>query len=240
MNYEANKATQQRSFYFHGLVGCIIGLILGLICYLCVLLLANSPLLSAAILLTCWVGLTGALHLDGLGDTADAWLGGYGDKNKTLAIMKDPTSGPAAVVCISLLLIVKFATLSSLMAIAGQQIQYVIAALIFTPVLARLTSMTLFGQTPYVREQGIASGWISNINMQSIGGQWLVVIALLVLLMGIKALLTVIMLYACYHYLRKLMLQRIGGATGDTAGALIEISEAIGLIAFVVGVSIKL
>ncbi len=59
-------------------------------------LLASAPAWPVAVLvLAVWVGLTGALHLDGLADSADAWLGGYGDRARTLAIMKDPYCGPA-------------------------------------------------------------------------------------------------------------------------------------------------
>lgn len=49
--------------------------------------------------------ITGGLHLDGLADTADAWVGGQGDRDRTLAIMKDPRSGPIAIAVIVLLLL---------------------------------------------------------------------------------------------------------------------------------------
>ena len=40
------------------------------------------------LLLAVWVGLSGGLHLDGLADTADAWIGGHADRQRTLEIMK--------------------------------------------------------------------------------------------------------------------------------------------------------
>lgn len=40
-----------------------------------------------------WVWLTGGLHLDGLADTADGFVGGHGDKTRTPVIMKDPNCG---------------------------------------------------------------------------------------------------------------------------------------------------
>ena len=68
-----------------------VGLFFGLLLWGSALLLNRvaSPL-AAAIVLTIWVGVTGALHLDGLADTVDAWAGGRRDRERTLAIMKDP------------------------------------------------------------------------------------------------------------------------------------------------------
>lgn len=60
--------------------------------------IAVSPHIQAGLVLVLWVWITGGLHLDGLADSADAWLGGFGDKQRTLDLMKDPTCGPSAVV----------------------------------------------------------------------------------------------------------------------------------------------
>jgi len=92
-----------------------VGLLLGLLLWVAAMLL--SPLatpLAAALVLAAWVSCTGALHLDGLADTADGWVGGHGDRERTLAIMKDPCSGPVAVAAVVCLLLVKFAALSAL------------------------------------------------------------------------------------------------------------------------------
>ena len=83
-----------------------VGLLLGLLLWLAHLLLGQTPgVLQAAIILALWVGLSGGLHLDGLADTADAWVGGFGDRERTLTIMKDPRSGAIAVVVLVLLLL---------------------------------------------------------------------------------------------------------------------------------------
>lgn len=79
-----------RSLLFYPLVGVLFGAVLWGVSAL----LAGIPLmLHAALLLTVWVLLSGGLHLDGLADSADAWLGGFGDRERTLTIMKDPRSG---------------------------------------------------------------------------------------------------------------------------------------------------
>src|SRR3981081_3550844 len=92
-----------------------LGLLLGLLLWVAAMLL--SPLatpLAAAVVLAAWVSCTGALHLDGLADTADAWVGGHGNRERTLAIMKDPCWGRGAVAAVVGLLLVKFAALSAL------------------------------------------------------------------------------------------------------------------------------
>ena len=62
-----------RSLLFYPLVGLLFG---GLLWGLNALLSGAPAMLHAAILLTVWVVLSGGLHLDGLADSTDAWLGG--------------------------------------------------------------------------------------------------------------------------------------------------------------------
>ena len=83
------------SLLWYPLVGLLIG---GLLVMLAAVLSDISLLLRAALVLTAWVAITGALHLDGLADSADAWMGGLGNRERTLAIMNDPYCGPGAVV----------------------------------------------------------------------------------------------------------------------------------------------
>ena len=97
-----------------------VGLLLGAVVWVAAALL--SPLatpLAAALVLAVWVASTGALHLDGLADTADAWVGGGGDRERTLAIMKDPHIGPVAVAAIVCVLLAKYGALSALLSEHG-------------------------------------------------------------------------------------------------------------------------
>ncbi len=93
---------------FFPVVGLLIG---GALVGIHFALRGSDPGVAAALILTIWVLVTGGLHLDGLADTADAWIGGQGDRDRTLAIMKDPRSGPIAIAVIALVLISKFAVL---------------------------------------------------------------------------------------------------------------------------------
>ncbi|NCA68986.1 MAG: adenosylcobinamide-GDP ribazoletransferase, partial [Sphingobacteriia bacterium] len=73
-----------------------------------------DPAVGAAIILILWVWSTGALHLDGLADSADAWVGGLAGRERTLEILKDPHSGPVGVTALLLVLIAKWAGLHAL------------------------------------------------------------------------------------------------------------------------------
>ena len=181
------------------------------------------PLLRAALLLLVWTGLTGALHLDGLADSADAWVGGLGDRERTLAIMKDPRSGPMGVTAVVLVLLLKFAALASL-PLAG-------TAIWLAPMLARTAITAAFLSTPYVRSQGLGSALTDSPRLACI----VAVVAAIALAAcsgwhGVRALLAVSVVFACW---RSACMHRLGGMTGDTLGALTELAEAAVLVVLV-------
>ena len=215
---------QGRSLLCYPLVGMLFGTLL----WLAALLLAGAPpLLQAALLLTLWVALSGALHLDGLADSADAWLGGFGDRQRTLAIMKDPRSGPLAVVVLVLVLLLKFSALHALLE-AGEY-----AALLLAPLLGRSALPALFLCTAYVRPNGIGQALAANL--PRVAAQWLLVgVAMACLLFGSSGLIALLVAAATFASVRRAMLRRLGGTTGDTAGALLELVECAVLVGLAV------
>ncbi|MFW9081156.1 adenosylcobinamide-GDP ribazoletransferase [Pseudomonas sp. P2757] len=210
-----------RSLLFYPLVGLLFGLILWALS----IALAGAPiLLHAALLLTVWVLLSGALHLDGLADSADAWLGGFGDRERTLLIMKDPRSGPIAVVTLVLVLLLKFA---ALLAVIEQQQGM---ALIIVPLIGRAALLGLFLTTPYVRAGGLGQALADHLPRKA-GWRVLAVSALgCVLLAGFSGLVALLVALAGFVWLRHLTVRRLGGTTGDTAGALLELLEMAVLV----------
>ena len=146
-----------RSLLWYPLVGVLLG---GLLLALHGLLGDTPALLQAAILLAVWVGLSGGLHLDGLADTADAWIGGHGDRQRTLEIMKDPRSGPIAVVVLLLVLLLKFAALVVLLG------QGAWAGLLLAPWLGRALLPLLLLTTPYVRAGGLGAALAAHLPRQ--------------------------------------------------------------------------
>ena len=213
-----------RSVIYYPVVGLLIGLLLTGLAHA----MAGWPvLLAAGLLLTAWVAATGALHLDGLADSADAWIGGLGDKEKTLAIMKDPYCGPMAVVVLLLVLLLKFVALHTLLGSGGKD------ALIVAPVLARAALPILFLTTPYVRAGGLGSALGEHLPRRNGAFVVAVTVVCIGLTMGWAGLWMLLAAALMLLLLRVLMVRRIGGMTGDTAGAVVELIELAVLLAAV-------
>ena len=217
-----DKAAQKHSLAWYPAVGLVLGLLLWAVSGV---LHGVSPLLSAAVLLVCWVGLTGALHLDGLADTADAWIGGIGDRERTLAIMKDPRCGPAAVVALVLVLLLKFAALASLPATP-------VTALLLAPLLARMALTGLFLWLPYVRPGGLGAGLEESPRRNSLAA--LLAGSVFCLCFGWHGLLAWLLALSVFMLWSRACRIRLGGFTGDTAGALAEMIEAAVLVSLAV------
>jgi adenosylcobinamide-GDP ribazoletransferase len=210
-----------RSVIYYPVIGLLIGLLLAVLAHV---LFGLPELLVAALLLVFWVAATGALHLDGLADSADAWIGGLGDKEKTLTIMKDPRCGPMAVVVLLLVLLLKFVVLHTLL-VAGEWGAFVVA-----PVLARAALPVLFLTTPYVRPGGLGSALAEHLPRRN--GAFVVAITVVCigLTMDWVGLWMLLATATMLLLLRLLMVRRLGGMTGDTAGATVELIELAVLV----------
>lgn len=203
----------------------LVGLLLGALLLTANLLLGSvDPVLRAAILIALWVWLSGGLHLDGLADTADAWVGGYGDRARTLAIMKDPACGPIGVIVLLLCLLLKYTALVLLL----QQQSWLL--LLIAPWLGRCLLPLLLLTTPYVRAGGLGESLTRE--MPRLKLKWVLLLnAVLLLFCGVAGALSLFVAAGLVLYGRHLLLQRLGGTTGDTAGALLEIVECAVLVA---------
>nr|WP_294977019.1 adenosylcobinamide-GDP ribazoletransferase [uncultured Pseudomonas sp.] len=213
-----------RATLFYPLVGLLIG---GLLMGVGELLVNVHLLLQAALLLALWVLISGALHLDGLADTADAWVGGLGDRERTLAIMKDPRCGPAAVVTLVVVLLLKFAALA---AVLGNH-QY--WALLLAPWLGRCALPLLFFSTEYARRGGLGQALADHLPRRAT--PWMLAgNAALMVVMGLPGMLAVAVALVVFVWLRRRFIARLGGTTGDTAGAMVELIECAVLVALAV------
>lgn len=216
-----DAAETARSMVYFPLVGLMIGLLLSALAWL---FAGLSPLLSGALLLSMWVLLTGGLHLDGLADSADAWAGGGGDRQRMLTIMKDPYSGPIGVTTVVLVIVLKFAALVSLLELRA------FAALFAAPLLARASLPLLFLTTPYVRPAGLGTPFAGRIPRKSAATAIVLSYLAVALTLGLAGLWAGLIGLAAFFVLRTFMCRQLGGTTGDTAGATVELTETAVLL----------
>lgn len=220
---DLNDHDSGRAFSLFPLVGLVLGTLLT-----CSALFLQGHLphdVIAGIILLLWILLTGGLHLDGLGDSADGWLAGA-DLERTLEIMKDPRSGSAAVIIIGASLLVKFSALSH---IISEQHWW---ALVLAPMFARALSLTLFLTTPYISPKGIAGQFLQHTNRLHLRISVAAAVIIPLIFLEHQAVFWAVGLsLGIFLCLRHLMIRRLGGTTGDTSGALIEWIE----ISFLIG-----
>ncbi|MBI5451300.1 MAG: adenosylcobinamide-GDP ribazoletransferase [Gammaproteobacteria bacterium] len=217
-----DEITVGQSALFYPLVGALFALLL--IGTQLLLVPIAAPSLAAALLLALWVLLSGGLHLDGLADSVDAWIGGLGNRDRMLAIMKDPYSGPAGVTALLLVLLLKYTALLSLCQ------QHSWSPLLLTPILARTALILLFLTTPYIRPSGMGSTLAAYLPRRP---AW-IIITMIMSALSIIALPGSLIIMASvllgFMLLRHMMIQRLGGTTGDTAGAMVELLEMLLLV----------
>lgn len=210
-----------QSVLFFPVVGFMIGVLLTI---LAAFFASADAGVLAALLVMIWALITGGLHLDGLADAADAWIGGYGDREKTLRIMKDPRSGPIAIMVMVLVLLAKFAALEVIVATQNWQ------TLLMTPVLGRAAILFLLITTPYARSTGIGMVHAQYLPRGPAVACLYVLIGVMVLLFAWQGLWLLLMLGMGLLGLRRLLINRLGGTTGDTLGAACELTETGGLM----------
>lgn len=210
-----------RSVLAYPLVGLLLGLLLAALHYA---VRGADIQLQAALLVAAWALFTGGLHLDGLADSADAWIGGHGDPGRTLEIMKDPRTGPAGVVAIVLVLLVKFAALAALLKTPAWP------ALVLAPVLGRTALVGLALTTPYVRPGGLGAALTEHLPRKAAAGALLAVAAAILFFAGWGGAGPLLTVSAAGFLLRHWMVRRIRGMTGDTLGASVELLEALALV----------
>ena len=184
------------------------------------LLQARDPWLGALAGLVGWVAMTGALHLDGLGDVADGAGAVHGGRERLSAVMADPHVGSFAVVSIVLQLLAKAVLLHALA--PGQW-----AALVAVPVLARIAPIAWALFLPPLHE-GLGTRFGGGVTRAHLALWSLLALAAAVVVS--PALLAVFVAVPAWGWWLR---SRLGGISGDGHGAGIELVETVLLAALV-------
>jgi adenosylcobinamide-GDP ribazoletransferase len=167
--------------------------------------------------------ITGGLHLDGLADTIDA-LASRKDKAEMLKIMRDSHIGTMGVLSLIIIIILKIAILSSL----NPAIKNL--SLILMCLLSRYSLVLTMFSFPYAREEGKAKIFIRGMNLKIFTLSSIAAFIFAFIIWRLKGILMLLIITGCTYLIGKIINRKIGGITGDTLGAINELTEVIVLL----------
>ena len=210
------------------------GVVLGILPALAMgaaLVLGLGPWLAATLAVTVSILTTGALHEDGLADTADSF--GGATRERRLEIMRDSRIGSFGSAALFLALALRIGALAALAARA--EWPAVLAAILIAAALSRTAGLTLLAFLPPARRDGasysvgqptretfrLAAGLagLITIILGILGGLPASGLGLMLALSGLTGLAFM-----------RLAERHIGGQTGDIVGAVQQVAEITALI----------
>src|SRR5262249_55781903 len=181
--------------------------------------LAFSELVIGAILTVLLLGLTGALHADGLMDTADAVFS-HATPERRLEIMRDPRTGAFGVVSMVCIVLLKMTSIVAL------PVSIRPATLALAPTLGRWSIVLLAGLFPYGRQSGLGAPLKAGTTPLSLLLASIVPLGVCALSWPIGPPLAVIAVLLALG-LGRLLLTALPGLTGDCYGAGCEVVETV-------------
>ncbi|OYY95510.1 MAG: adenosylcobinamide-GDP ribazoletransferase [Hydrogenophilales bacterium 28-61-23] len=202
----------------------LVGLLVGALVASALFLGARvDPWLGALLGLLVWVWVTGALHLDGLADLADALGAAHGDKKRLLDVLADPHVGAFGVVALVLQLLAKLVLLM-LLASAPSRAELFWAVLLI-PAWARLGTL-VWARLPSIKP-GLGERFAWRCPTAGIALWGTVLLPACALYPALLAAPPLILAWRVY------LLRRLGGMSGDALGAGVEWLESGLLLAVV-------
>jgi len=224
---EVSEKKIANAMMYFSFVGLVLGLVLSGINIL-LSILNLSALAANIILVITLAAITGGMHLDGLSDTADALFSGK-SKDEMLAIMRDSHIGVMGVVCIVSTMFLKIGLLAS---VAGP---LKTTALILMCVLSRWSSVVAMFLFSYARKDGKAKAFMQGMNLKIFVFSLITVLVFAFAIWRMKGLLSLLIVAGCTYLGGRFVSRKIGGITGDTLGAIIELIEVVVLFIVCIG-----
>ncbi len=215
----ARQSTAVWAFPFAGLAVALPACLLASLA----LSLGLPPMVAAGLALAVQILLTGAMHEDGLADTADGFWGGF-DKARRLEIMKDSQIGTYGVLALILGLGLRWGALATLLQTLGPSPLLALAA------LSRASMPVLMHSLPNARQAGLSHGVGRPGKMPVILGAGIALVISMPLLGPVAMLCAAVTMLAATLGLAALARAKIGGQTGDILGATQQICEIAGLM----------
>ncbi len=226
------KAELGGSLAWFPLVGTGVALFVGALLHLSGRIFSDVAL--AALGVAAWTAVTGALHLDGVADTADGWSAGHADPQRGLEVMHDSRIGAHGAVALALVLLLKFAALVQLLT---QDPPWYVggAALLMSCAAARGWVALSLSRAPTAASSSLATSFkTGKAKRAGAAAAALVCCMAAAVAWAMPELYGYVVLQLCSSgalvwYVTLRARQRFGGLTGDVCGAMIEACEVLGL-----------
>jgi adenosylcobinamide-GDP ribazoletransferase len=218
---EVGEGDVNRSLAWLPLVGVGLGGAVALATRLLEGRLDDGPV--AVLIVAAWALATGAIHLDGLADSADSL--GAGSREKSLAIMRDPRVGSFGVLAVVFVVLLKVMLVAAVLA-RGHHLW-----LLAIPAVGRAAASALSATLPYARESGTGAAMIggsSRVERLAVALATAIVVALACA--RLRGLLAVAAAALVALLVARLASRRLGGITGDVLGAVVETATAACLL----------
>ncbi len=210
-----------RSLPWFPVAGLLIGLLLLPVGWLAGL--AWDTGVRAACIVVAWGMITAGMHLDGLSDTFDAIMS-WRSRERKLEILRDSRIGTMGLLAIGAVLLLKFAWVQAV----GDDWW---RAVLLAPIWGRWSQIYGLCRFPSARTEGLGHTFQQQIEPRSLFRATLTTLLLTLLLGPIRGLVAGLLVWGCAVLLYRWWVRDLGGLTGDTYGALCEISEVIVLAA---------
>ncbi|WP_040214306.1 adenosylcobinamide-GDP ribazoletransferase [Clostridium polynesiense] len=217
------KEDFRRGAGFFALIGLIVGGIQYLL-YLIFRKLFPAYVISILIILA-EIFITGGFHIDGFGDTCDGYFAAKG-KDKIIEIMKDSRIGTFACIGIVINILIKFESYKFIAASNTLSLMIIVI-----PMLSRASMLliSLIGRP--AKTGGLGNLFINNVSLLQVIINFLLPFAAVALIADpIKAVVLTAGVITVTLSFNALCNSKINGITGDSLGAVNELSVLTALI----------
>ncbi len=209
---------------FFPLIGALIGVVGYLGSNLALLFFPQPVVAVLAIIYLAFI--SGFLHLDGLADSADGLLSSR-PREDCLNIMRDSRTGAMGVIAVVCVILAKYSALNSM------NPQVLCMAIFFMPLAGRSAILFTMARLPYARKEGGLGGlFYSDSSKNAALAAFILLVFLFVLLTPSRFFFSMIAILAINYVFGRWCRKRLNGATGDTLGAVCELTETITALAF--------
>lgn len=191
------------------------------------------PFILSVLILAVYLLLSGALHVDGMADTMDAF-GSNRDKKRMLEILSDTKMGT-------------FGVLSIVVYCIGMVVLLPVVprySLLLFPLVGRTAALLCAKTHGYARESGLGKSFVEGAKFWQVvvsAAAYLILAYVVVwdirlqsVLAAVLPLLSVLAVWMIVHGMSK----KIGGITGDLIGYSIEVSQILYLLLTYIAVAI--